>query len=41
VRGTYIGAPLIFQFDKVETVRGCKVAGSVLQRRPQCILSCG
>ena len=29
VRGTYIGAPLIFQFDKVETVRGCKVAGSV------------
>ena len=29
VRGTYIGAPLIFQFDKVETVRGCKVSGSV------------
>ena len=29
VRGSYIGAPLIFQFDKVETVRGCKVAGSV------------
>ena len=29
VRGSYIGAPLIFQFDKVETVRGCKVPGSV------------
>lgn len=29
VRGSYIGSPLIFQFDKVETVRGCKVPGSV------------
>jgi hypothetical protein len=29
VRATYIGSPLIFQFDKVETVRGCKVPGSV------------
>lgn len=29
VRGSYVGAPLIFQFDKVETVRGCKVSGSV------------
>ena len=29
VRGSYIGSPLIFQFDKVETVRGCKVSGSV------------
>ena len=29
VRATYIGSPLIFQFDKVETQRGCKVAGSV------------
>ena len=29
VRGSYIGSPLIFQFDKVETVCGCKVAGSV------------
>ena len=29
VRASYIGSPLIFQFDKVETVRGCKVPGSV------------
>ena len=29
VRGSYIGSPLIFQFDKVETNRGCKVPNSV------------
>lgn len=29
VRASYIGSPLIFQFDKVETIRGCKVPGSV------------
>jgi hypothetical protein len=29
VRASYIGSPLIFQFDKLETVRGCKVPGSV------------
>ena len=29
VRASYIGSPLIFQFDKVELNRGCKVPGSV------------
>lgn len=29
VRATYSGPPLIFQFDKVETARGCQVPGSV------------
>lgn len=29
VRATYSGLPLVFQFDKVETARGCQVAGSV------------
>ena len=29
VRATYTGPPLIWQFDKVETARGCKIAGSV------------
>jgi len=29
VRAEYIGSPLIFQFDKVETNRGCKVPNSV------------
>ena len=29
VRASYIGSPLIFQFDNVETRRGCKVPGSV------------
>lgn len=29
VRATYSGPPLIFQFDKVETARGCKIPGSV------------
>ena len=29
VRAGYIGSPLVFQFDPVETVRGCKVPGSV------------
>jgi hypothetical protein len=29
VRASYIGSPLIFQFDKLETIRGCKVPGSV------------
>lgn len=29
VRATYSGLPLVWQFDKVETARGCKVPGSV------------
>lgn len=29
VRATYSGLPLVFQFDKVETQRGCKISGSV------------
>ena len=29
VRATYSGPPLIWQFDKVETARGCQVPGSV------------
>lgn len=29
VRATYVGLPLVFQFDRVETARGCSVAGSV------------
>ena len=29
VRATYVGTPLIFQFDKVETTRGCQFPGSV------------
>ncbi len=29
VRATYTGPPLIWQFDKVETARGCQVSGSV------------
>ena len=29
IRATYSGPPLIFQFDKVETARGCQVPGSV------------
>lgn len=29
VRATYVGTPLIFQFDKVETTRGCQYPGSV------------
>ena len=29
VRASYIGSPLIFQFDKLETIRGCEVPGSV------------
>lgn len=29
VRATYTGPPLIWQFDKVETSRGCQVPGSV------------
>lgn len=28
-RATYSGLPLVFQFDKVESVRGCRLAGSV------------
>jgi len=28
-RATYTGPPLIFQFDKVESQRGCSIAGSV------------
>jgi len=29
VRGQFVGAPLIFQFDKIATSRGCNVPGSV------------
>lgn len=29
VRATYTGLPLVWQFDKVETARGCQVSGSV------------
>jgi hypothetical protein len=29
VRATYTGPPLIWQFDKVETARGCQIPGSV------------
>lgn len=29
VRATYTGLPLVWQFDKVETARGCQVPGSV------------
>jgi len=29
VRATYTGLPLVFQFDKVEPNRGCKIAGSI------------
>ena len=28
-RATYSGLPLVFQFDKVESQRGCKISGSV------------
>lgn len=30
VRAQYVGSPLIFEFDKVQTSRGCKVSGSVV-----------
>jgi len=29
VRGTYAGSPLVFQFDAVETARGCSIPGTV------------
>jgi hypothetical protein len=29
VRGQFVGAPLIYQFDKISTSRGCSVPGSV------------
>ena len=29
VRATYTGLPLVFQFDKVEPNRGCKISGSI------------
>jgi len=29
VRGQFVGAPLIYQFDKISTARGCSVPGSV------------
>ena len=29
MRGTYAGSPLVFQFDAVETARGCSIPGSV------------
>lgn len=34
VRMTYVGSPLIFQFDKVETNRGCNYPGSVAHLGP-------
>jgi|11BtaG_2_1085332.scaffolds.fasta_scaffold07881_2 hypothetical protein len=30
VRAQYVGSPLIFEFDKVQISRGCKIAGSVV-----------
>lgn len=30
IRGTYVGSPLIFQFDVVESSRGCSVSGSIV-----------
>ena len=29
VRAQFVGAPLVYQFDKIHTTRGCSVAGSV------------
>ena len=29
VRGSYAGSPLVFQFDSVETARGCSIPGTV------------
>ena len=30
VRAQYVGSPLIFEFDKVQISRGCKISGSVV-----------
>lgn len=30
VRAQYVGSPLVFEFDKVQLQRGCKIAGSVV-----------
>ena len=30
VRAQYVGSPLIFEFDKVQLSRGCKISGSVV-----------
>lgn len=30
VRAQYVGSPLVFEFDKVQLNRGCKIAGSVV-----------
>ena len=29
VRAQYVGSPLVFEFDKVQLQRGCKISGSV------------
>ena len=35
VRGQFVGAPLIYQFDKIHTSRGCAVPGSVTSIGPE------
>lgn len=35
VRGNFVGAPLIYQFDKIHTSRGCAVPGSVAAIGPE------
>ena len=30
VRAQYVGSPLVFEFDKVQLQRGCKISGSVV-----------
>lgn len=36
VRMQYVGSPLVFQFDRVETARGCEYPGSVVQIGSAC-----
>jgi len=36
VRMQYVGSPLVFQFDRVETARGCEYPGSVVQLGATC-----
>lgn len=36
VRMQYVGSPLVFQFDRVETARGCEYPGSVVQLGAAC-----
>lgn len=36
VRMQYVGSPLVFQFDRVETARGCEYPGSVVQLGSAC-----